>query len=69
MHEGHLAHAVGDVEEAVHQHRSYPNERFTPRGLGNGAVSSAKDLWTPVLVDQDRSHHSSALSLGAWIGL
>lgn len=27
-----------------------------------------KNLWTTVLVDQDRSHHSSALSLGAWIG-
>lgn len=28
-----------------------------------------KNLWTPVLVDQERSHHPSALSLGAWIGL
>jgi hypothetical protein len=69
MHEGHLAHAVGDVEEAVHRHRFDPNERFTSRGLENGEVSRPKDLWTPVLVDQDRSHHFSALSLGAWIGL
>jgi hypothetical protein len=69
MYAGHLAHAVGDAGEAVHRHRFDPNERFTPRGFGIGEVSRPMGLWTPLLVDQDRSHHSSALSLGAWIGL